>query len=613
MPAERKGGSNVLNICLTVLNMSITAGMAALIIMILRSSIGKALPRTFSYGMWAIVLYRMVSPVSFSSIFSMLGSIKPGLDTYTSSIKAASLIGNLNFEVLSGYKAQELGGAPLLPETPIDSTGGLLPTQVSVAPMTANYLMAAMVALWILGILLLLIYNAVSYTKLCRSMSTSTFFEDYQLVEECKLATGISNRRVAVYESDKVAGPFVYGIFKPRVMLPVSITHLSGEEEREQLRHILLHELYHIKRLDYLVKPLAFLAQCVHWFNPILWIAFRLFNKDMEMSCDEGAVKALKTGTREDYASTLLHMASNQGNIQKSCALAFRETNAGERVKHIIKYKKPGLAVGVISVFLIVLFAVSLLSNPMSLAEQLEDDQANVLVICSGEGTAIPDTFLLLGYNNDRNEVNIAFLPRDLEVLPDDGHYGLAQRKLSGYASENPPEAVIEKVKEMLGVEIDNYIKLDTGNFRDLVDALGGVEFDVPMKMVYEDPYQNLSINLEEGKQVLDGEKAEMLIRYRKGYLEGDLGRIEVQKAFLGAMIKQKSDLKIGSMKELYQLLAKDMKTDLELSKAKKLIAVFYTAKSIDIVNVSILQNNTDPFGPLLLTPETKEEVKNKF
>ena len=264
---------------------------------------------------------------------------------------------------------------------------------------------------------------------------------------------------------------------------------------------------------------------------------------------------------------------------------------------------------------LIILCVIGLLSNPISLAEELKDGQANVLVLCNSENSNIPDTFLLLGYNDDRKEVDISFLPRDLAVLPDDGSYGIAEieRKLSGYSSENPPEEVMKRLSEMLGIEIHNYIKLDTDNFRDIVDALGGVEFDVPMKMVYEDPFQNLTINLEEGRQVLDGKNAEMLVRYRHGYSNGDLGRIEVQKAFLAAMIEQKSDIKIGSVKEIYQLLSKGMETDLGIDKAKKLITLFRTAETMTFVDLPILQESNVPPWALQLAPESKEELKEKF
>jgi LCP family protein required for cell wall assembly len=605
----------MLDLFLTVLNMSVTAGFAAIIIVLLRGSLGRALPRTFSYALWVIVLYRMACPVSFSSIFSMLGGIKPGLDTYTSTLKVVSLTEALNFEVLFGHKAQELGLAPYPPGTGMMQTaGGFAEVPLSAAPAPADYFTMTVMILWLLGIFALLLYNAVSYRRLCRSMRTATFFEDRKLVEECRAAIRMG-RKVRVYESDKTESPFVYGILRPRVILPASAVHPADARGREQIRHILLHELYHIRRFDCLVKPLAFLALCVHWFNPVLWIAFRLFERDMELSCDEGVVKALKAGTGGDYAETLLNMASARNGIGKRCALAFHETNVKERVKHIVKYKKPGVAVAVISVVLLVFCAAGLLSNPASMAEELKEGRANVLVMCSAEGSDFSDTILLLGYNGDRKEVNVAFLPRDLEVLPDDGTKGIAERKLSGYAGGNPPEQVKEKLSEMLGVEIHNFVKLDTGVFRDLVDAVGGVEFDVPMQMVYEDPYAKppLKIDLEKGRQVLDGEKAEMLVRYRRGYAEGDLARIEVEKAFLAAMIEQKSDIKIGSFHDIYQALSGRMETDLDMKAAKNLITLFFTGETAAFVDLPVQQTSDFPPMWLLLTPEAKETLKEKF
>lgn len=602
----------MLNLFLTVLNMSVTAGLAALVIILLRGSLGRVLPRTFSYALWLIVLYRMICPLTFPSIFSALGKIKPGLDTYTATLKAVSLKEALDFEVLSGHRAQELGLEPYRQGVLAEASEGSVIMNISAASTPADYFAIAVTVLWFLGIFALLLYNAVSYGRLFRSIDTATFFEDRELVEECRAAIRMG-RRVRVYESDKVESPFVCGIFRPKVLLPASMAHSPDAQSRERLRHILLHELYHIKRFDYLIKPLAFLALCIHWFNPALWLAFRLFDKDMEMSCDEGAVKALKTDAGESYAATLLNIASARNGIGKSCALAFHETNVGERVKHIVKYKKPGPAAGVIAVVLLILCAVSLLSNPASLAEELRGGQINVLIMCNAEGSDYADTILLLGYNGDREEANVAFLPRDLEVLPADEERSETERKLSAYAGGNPPEAVMGKLSEALGVEIHHFVKLDTGAFRELVDAAGGVEFDVPMRMVYEDPYQNLSIDLEKGRQVLDGKKAEMLVRYRKGYIEGDLARIEVEKAFLAAMIKQKSDINIGSFHGIYQALSGRMETDLDMKAAKNLITLFLTGETIAFVDLPVVQASDNPVSLLFLTPEAKETLKEKF
>lgn len=597
---------------LTVLNMSITSGLIALIIILLRGTLGRALPRIFSYALWAVVLFRMICPISFPSVFSALGKFKTGLDIYTSTLKVTSLKEALNFEVLSGHRSQELSGLADYPAGAAAwASNGLTAMNISPAPVLADYFSAAVMTLWLLGIAALLIYNVISYGKLCRSIGTATLFKEQELVEECKAALHMK-RAVRVYESDKADSPFVCGILRPKVILPAAIKHWPDGQSRESVSHILLHELYHVKRFDYIVKPLAFLAVCVHWFNPILWISFRLSEKDMELSCDEGALKALKTGTGGDYAETLLNMASAGNGIGRNCVLAFHESNVKERVKHIVKYKKPGLAAGVASVVILIICAVTLLSNPASLAAELKDGQINTLVMCRAEGASLPDTFLLVGYNEDEESVNFMFLPRDLEILPDDGKMGIAARKLSRYAGENPTEAVMAKLNENLGIEIDHFIKLDTGAFRDLVDAVGGVTFDVPMRMVYKDPLQNLSIDLEEGRQVLDGEKAEMLVRFRKGYLEGDLSRIEVEKAFLAAMIDQNSDIRIGSAVKIYQAMSGEIETDISVKEAKALIPLLRGAKTVSFVDPPVVRTS-DPLLPLVLAPDTKEALKEKF
>ncbi|HWQ79054.1 MAG TPA: M56 family metallopeptidase [Anaerovoracaceae bacterium] len=643
MRAERERVSEMQDLFLAVLNMSVTAALAALVIILLRGSLGRVLPRTFSCALWVIVLYRMICPFSFSSIFSTLGRIRQGLDTYTSTLKVASLKDALKFEVLSGQGAQGLGLEPYRQGVLAETSDGSVIMNISAVSTPADYFIMAVTVLWLLGIFALLFYNAVSYWRLCRSVDTATLFEDHELVEECRAALRMG-RKAGVYESDKAESPFVYGIFRPRVLLPASAAHPVDEQERERLRHILLHELHHIKRFDYLVKPLAFLFLCVHWFNPVLWIAFRLFDRDMELSCDEGVVKALKTGTGGDYAATLLNMASARSGIGKNCALAFHETNVGARVKHIVKYKKPGPAAGVITAILLILCAVSLLSSPASLAEEPEGGQANVLVMCNAEGSDYPDTILLLGYNGDKKEVNLVFLPRDLAVISAaeavENSEGIKKlplyteekrhiyeemlenaalshnpRKLFAYAAGNPPEAVTGKLSEILGVEIHNFVKLDTGVFRDLVDAVGGVEFDVPMRMVYADPYATppLDIDLEKGRQVLDGERAEMLVRFRKGYAEGDLARIEVEKAFLAAMIEQKSGINIGSFHEIYQALSGRVETDLDMKGAKNLITLFLTGETAAFVDLPVVQASDDSRSLLLLTQEAKETLKEKF
>ncbi len=598
----------MLDLFFTVLNMSITAGAACIIIMLVRGSIGRILPQTFSYALWGIVLYRMIVPFSFPSIFSALGNMKRSMDSYTSAIKAVSMKETIGFEALSAHRVQEL--SILSPAgTGLPEGSSQLTESSSAVLGQADYLLITAVVIWLLGFFALLIYHVIFYAKLRKSLSTATLADYKMLSEECKEEIGLK-RSIGVYESDKVQSPFVYGFLSPKVVLPLYAGSVLDEENREQIKHVLLHEFCHIKRWDHLIKPLLFLALCIHWFNPVLWIAFKLFNQDMEMSCDEGVVKVLKSGQKEDYAASLLNMASAI-RIRPKSALAFQATNVGERVKHIVKYKKPKLAVAALALALLLICAVCLLSNPINLGSGMVDGQENVIVLCSTDGTDIADTILLLGFNSDREGVNVAFIPRDITVDPESE----AKGKLSLYAGENSPDEVMAKLGDLLGVKVDHYVKLNTGIFRDLVDAAGGIEFDVPVRMLYNDPYQNLSIDLQPGRQVLNGENAEMLMRYRKGYEEGDLKRIGVQQAFLEAALEQKSDMKISAA-EVYRLLSKEMETDLDMKTARTLISLLQKngekGEGINFIELPVVLNS-DNFWTLAFAPETAEIINNYF
>lgn len=596
------------DLVLTVLNMSITAGFAALIIIFIRGSLGRLLPRTFSHALWLIVLYRMVFPYSFSSIFSVLGNLKANLDRYTAVLQEIPQNKALNLEVFSGHSAQELAASPT--NENLLEAGGMGAIQNSAASAPSDNLFLVLMVLWTVGILVLLTYNGISYRRLCGSLATATLFERPELTKECSALVRLT-RPVSVYESDKVVSPFVYGLISPKVILPSGICRDNDAESRDRLKHILLHEFYHIKRRDYLVKPLAFLGLSIHWFNPVLWIAFRLFDRDMEMSCDEGAVHVLNAEEKDNYAVTLLNMASAASGIRRRSALAFHANDVKERVKHIVKYKNPRRSAAVLSAVLVILCAVGLLSNPTSLATGLKDGKINVLVMCNAEGSQFPDTILLLGYDADRDGINVAFVPRDLTVEQELNGAG----RLSGYAGNNPPEAVVEKLSEILGVEIHNYVSFDTGVFRDLVDAAGGVEFDVPARMVYDDPNQNLHIDLQAGRQVLDGKKAEMLVRFRKGYTEGDLARIRVQQEFLEAALNQKGELNL-SADNVYRLLSEDMKTDLDMKKAIALISQLQKPKgaggSVNFVEIPVVVDNDYPWT-LHLDQEKAGAVSDSF
>ena len=193
--------------------------------------------------------------------------------------------------------------------------------------------------IWAAGIAALLIYSIVSYLKATNNLKT---------------ATHVRNN---IFETDRITTPFVCGFIKPKIYVPAGI----GSNE---LSYILAHEQTHIDRFDYLIKPLAFLALIVHWFNPLMWLSFALMSNDMEMSCDECVIKKMGSAAKSGYSYSLLSLSVKRSGLILGSPLAFGESNIKPRIKNILNYKKPALWVVVLAVVATVSLLVALTANP---------------------------------------------------------------------------------------------------------------------------------------------------------------------------------------------------------------------------------------------------------
>jgi len=320
-----------------ILNMSITATFIALAVIFLRLLLRKA-PKWISYALWGVVLFRLVCPLSFSSEFSLLGGI--------------------------GAQSAESGVVSYIPENLVHTTAPQvnmvfpganetinrsLPQgeeQLVADPLEAPAAMAT--CLWLLGVAAMLVYSVSSYVLLKRRLSDATLLEGN------------------VFETDAITSPFVCGMIKPRIYLPVGLS----ESERG---YVLLHERTHIRRRDYFVKAMAFLALSIHWFNPVMWLSFRLMCRDMEMSCDERVARELDMDGRAGYSAALASLATGRPILAGS-PLAFGESGAKGRIRNILNYKKPACRVVVAAVIACAAAAVLLLANPMKTLELPEAD-----------------------------------------------------------------------------------------------------------------------------------------------------------------------------------------------------------------------------------------------
>lgn len=295
----------------TVLNMSIAAAVIIAAVLLARLLLRRA-PKSFSYALWAVVLFRLLCPVSVSSAVSLLGLLDaPAQENtqYTTVIEyyappAAPQLSAPPVSV-SSPPAAPVVTAPATGGSPVSGqvyTGGMEPLEI-----------ASIV--WALGVCAMLLYGAASYIRLRRSLVGNMALE--------------GNIRLA----DSINSPFVLGIFRPKIYLPSDI----GEGERE---YIVLHERQHIRRGDHVFKALAFIALGLHWFNPLVWLSFVLAGRDMEMSCDEAVLKKLGEGVCADYSASLLRFAAGRRGAL-SVPLAFGESGIKGRIKNLLRWKRP--------------------------------------------------------------------------------------------------------------------------------------------------------------------------------------------------------------------------------------------------------------------------------
>ncbi len=311
-----------------IVNMSMTASIVIIAVLLLRLVLRKA-PKVYSYLLWFIVLFRLLCPVSISSAVSLMGMFdtpvtEEGVITYIPYVdNSVREITAVNFEIIpDGLASEEMHGVEKT-ETTYDLQEILVTTGV---------------VLWIAGVVALLIYSIFSLVRLLKKLVGSVKVED------------------GIYRADHIVTPFVMGIIYPRIYLPSKLT----ETEKN---YILMHEKHHIKRGDHIFKILFYMTLCVYWFNPLVWVAFYLFVKDMEMSCDEAVMRRMMSDIRAEYSEALLCLATGR-RMMTGMPLAFGEGDTRARIKNILKWKKPKKAAVIAAMILCVAAAACLVTNP---------------------------------------------------------------------------------------------------------------------------------------------------------------------------------------------------------------------------------------------------------
>ncbi len=303
-----------------ILRFGIEAGWLAAALIVLRLILRKA-PRGIICAMWALVAVRLILPLDIKSVFSLV----PDTRDITRPVSYAA-----SEAVRQAYT--NIDSAPLMTESGIQSNN-----TVASGDAVGAHLHYIASIVWIIGVCLMLIYAIFSYIRLYRLTRESIKTDD-------------------CYLCDKISSPFILGIFRPRIILPFDIS----EDDKP---YVLAHERAHLKRRDHLWKPLGYLLLSVYWFNPLLWVAYILLCKDIELACDEKVIKELGYDCKKPYANALINAAAPKRLIT-ACPVAFGETSVKTRVKNILSYKKPAFWIIIIAVILSIVVAVCFLTNP---------------------------------------------------------------------------------------------------------------------------------------------------------------------------------------------------------------------------------------------------------
>lgn len=309
-------------VLIKLLNMSITAGWLVLAVVLLRVLLKKA-PKWLHCMLWGLVGIRLICPFAVETVFSLI----PSAETIPGDITVSNAP-----SIDSGIPAVDRVINPILSEntTPLVSGGE--------NPMEQLVQIAALI--WVAGMIGMALYSALSYWKLYRRVRVSLPHSGN------------------IYLCDEIDSPFILGITRPRIYLPSAISE-------QQIECVVAHEQAHLKRRDHWWKPIGFALLTVYWFNPLLWVAYVLLCRDIEMACDERVIRDMGAEEKKTYSEALL-ACSISGRGIMACPLAFGEVGVKERIKSVLSYKKPVLWVIVAAVAVSLVAAVCLLTDPAS-------------------------------------------------------------------------------------------------------------------------------------------------------------------------------------------------------------------------------------------------------
>ena len=402
---------------ISVLNNAITVSVLIVAVIVVRA-FGKKMPKWISCMLWMIVAIKLVVPIQFESVLSLIPSGKP---------IPANIVMETNPQISSGISGVDEIVNPMISQnfTPDKA--------VSVNPLQILFHIGALA--WLTGMIVMLTYAVTTYMLVRKRVSASV-----------KIAS-------KVYECDDISDSFILGTISPKVYIPSALS----DEARE---YILKHEFAHLSRYDHLWKPLGFVILSVYWFNPLCWVAYILLCKDIEYACDEKVTKNIKRGEKAEYCRVLLENSMPR-NMISACPVAFGGTDVKKRIKNVATYKRPAFLITVASIIVCaavgVFFATSrdakagseeqqlqkaeLENNVTALDGEVESEKEADENAVAGDSTATADTENVS--TGDHKDAEFTYNGNTVSIMDS---FEAVDKAMGGY---NPSDSSIKDVQSL--------------------------------------------------------------------------------------------------------------------------------------------------------------------
>lgn len=432
---------------ISFLNMSITGSYIIVAIMLVRLLLKKA-PKIFSYCLWAVAGFRLLCKFSFSSVLSIFNLFSVPSDT-----------ASVNGATVNGYIPDDIGTMPV-PEISTGITAAdavinpVLPAAnitESVNPMQIIVTVASII--WIVGMIAMAVYGVVSFIKVYKNVEFATKLDGN------------------VFECESIKSPFVFGVIKPKIYLPCGM----DEKQRE---YVIIHEKNHIKRLDHIIKLIAFAVLILHWYNPLVWFGYSLMIRDMEMSCDERVLKKLSEEEKKIYGLTLVSVGSSR-RFAASAPLSFGENVVEERIVNILKFKKTKIIIAVICVILCVAVAAVCLTNAETEKDEYGELEAKIEAYIERDDTQCVASAEVVSVADNKAYCWLTF-----------GHFDYTYSSYLNGETENE----LTELKNLINSTFESGTALD----------LQSVETTVPIEVHFSDDMEVLNIESITGDAPVD-------------------------------------------------------------------------------------------------------------